>query len=77
MSAIDGRTVQYRDKPNWVGLVLGDSYGPGFVRVRWDEPTQQIGIHRVVDLQILDEPPSQEELARKYYGVEDRETPEA
>ena len=64
MSVIDGRKVKFRGKDDWVGLVIGDSYTPGTVRVAWNAPTTRTGIHRTADLEVLDEPPTQEELAR-------------
>lgn len=59
-----GRKVSYRDKPDWVGIVQGDSYTPGNVRVQWSEPTIHTGVHRQVDLVRLDDPPTQEDLAK-------------
>lgn len=54
MSAIDGRKVNFRDKPDWIGLVQGDSYTPGTVRVQWTEPHVHTGVHAVSDLVVLD-----------------------
>ena len=68
MSSIDGRTVNYLDRPDWVGLVIGDSHQPGFVRVHWSQPIRQISIHEIKNLQVIDAPPSQEELAKIYHG---------
>lgn len=71
MSAIDGRTVNYRGKENWVGLVQGDSYIPGTVRVQWNEPRIHTGIHRVEDLVAIDT--AEENLVKG--GWEMKETP--
>lgn len=50
MSALDGRSVVFRDDPAWRGMVLGDSSIPGYVRVQWGRPSRFIGIHRITDL---------------------------
>ena len=68
MSAIDGRRVRYRGKDDWTGIVQGDSYTPGTVRVAWAEPTSRTGVHRVVDLEVIDTPPTQEDLAALFNG---------
>jgi hypothetical protein len=68
MSVIDGRKVKFRGKDDWIGLVQGDSYSPGTVRVAWSAPTTRTGIHRVADLEVIDEPPSQEQLAAMFHG---------
>lgn len=65
MKDINGRKVSYRGKPDWIGLVQGPS-SPGNVRVHWSAPTNHTGIHRIVDLIVLDEPPTQEELAKLF-----------
>lgn len=75
MSHIDGRKVQYQDKPDWTGIVIGDSHTEGYVRVNWDEPHRQISIHHVDRLKVLDAPASQEELFRKYHGLDDNGKP--
>jgi hypothetical protein len=64
MSYIDGRTVNYRGKTTWVGLVQGDANTLGHVRVLWSRPKVQTGVHKVSDLVVIDSPPSQEELAK-------------
>jgi len=64
VSLIDGRRVQFRGKPDWFGIVQGDSYTPGTVRVSWIAPATRTGIHRIADLEVTDEPPTQEELAK-------------
>ena len=68
MSKIDGRLVNFRGKPEWVGIVMGDNISPGTVRVDWSEPIRQTGIHHVKDLVVLDAPPTQEDLAMMYAG---------
>lgn len=68
MSSIDGRKVNFRDKPEWVGLVMGDSFTPGTVRVDWSEPIRRTGIHHVKDLVVLDAPPTQDDLKMMYAG---------
>jgi signal transduction histidine kinase len=74
MSDIDGRQVNYRDlkdkddNPVWEGLVMGDSGTPGWVRVHWAKPKNQISPHKVTDLVVIDSPPSQEELRKMYHG---------
>ncbi len=75
MSKIDGRKVRYGNKEDWLGQVIGDSHTEGFVRVAWETPRRQIGIHRIGHLTILDEPATQEELARAYYGLDDEGKP--
>jgi hypothetical protein len=70
VSAIDGRKVKFRGKDDWVGLVQGDSYTPGTVRVAWSEPVSRTGVHRVIDLEAIDEAPTQEDLANMFYGVD-------
>ncbi len=67
MSAIDGRKVHYRELDDWVGIVQGDSYTPGTVRVAWTEPAVKTGVHRVVDLVVDDEPPTQEQLSEMFH----------
>lgn len=62
MSAIDGRKVHYRTNDKLIGLVMGDSYLPGHVRVHWKEPREYIEVHRVTDLVVLDRAKTQEEL---------------
>ena len=64
MSEIDGRKVSDRGKSDWVGIVQGDASLPGHVRVDWREPRSSTGIHRPMHLVVLDEPPTQEELAK-------------
>lgn len=56
MSAIDGRKVSYRGLPDWEGLVQGDSYTPGNVRVAWTKPRVHTGAHTIADLVVLDTP---------------------
>lgn len=56
MSTIDGRKVSYRGMPDWVGLVQGDSYTPGTVRVAWSSPRSHTGRHAITDLVVLDTP---------------------
>jgi hypothetical protein len=63
VSAIDGRQVEYRNRSDYKGHVIGDSHTLGNVRVAWTEPYRQIGIHRIEDLVVVDEPPTQEQLA--------------
>ena len=63
MSLIDGRTVNYRGKTTWVGLVQGDASRADHVRVLWSSPRQQTGVHKVSDLVVIDKAPTQEELA--------------
>lgn len=63
MSLIDGRTVNYRGRSTWRGLVQGDASTTGMVRVMWETPRRQTGIHKVTDLEVLDKAPTQEELA--------------
>jgi hypothetical protein len=66
VSHIDGRKVNYRGKTTWIGLVQGDAPNPGHVRVLWDRPKIQTGIHKVTDLVVIDAPPSQEELSEMF-----------
>lgn len=56
MSTIDGRKVSYRGMPDWIGLVQGDSYTPGTVRVAWTSPRVHTGRHAISDLVVLDTP---------------------
>jgi len=56
MSIIDGRKVSYRGMPDWIGLVQGDSYTPGTVRVAWTSPRAHTGRHNISDLVVLDTP---------------------
>jgi hypothetical protein len=56
MSLIDGRKVSYRDHPDWIGIVQGDSYTPGNVRVQWRTPRVHTGAHAITDLVVLDKP---------------------
>lgn len=56
MSAIDGRKVSYRGLPDWEGIVQGDSYTPGNVRVLWAKPRPHTGAHAMNDLVVLDKP---------------------
>lgn len=58
MSVIDGRKVSYRGMPDWVGIVQGDSYTPGNVRVAWTTPRVHTGRHAISDLVVLDTPES-------------------
>lgn len=64
MSQIDGRKVSYRGKSTWVGHVQGSASAPDHVRVMWETPRRQTGIHRITDLKVLDSAPTQEELAK-------------
>jgi hypothetical protein len=64
VSYIDGRKVNYRGKKTWIGLVQGDDVKSGHVRVLWSTPKVQTGIHKIIDLVVLDAPPTQEELAK-------------
>lgn len=66
MSSIDGRKVHYRTDEKKIGLVMGDSYLPGYVRVHWKEPREHIEAHRVDDLVVLDRAKTQEELAAEW-----------
>ena len=68
MSDIDGRQVNYRTGTDWTGLVIGDSGTPGWVRVHWSSPKNQISPHKITDLVVIDSPPSQEELRKMYHG---------
>jgi hypothetical protein len=68
MSDIDGRRVNYRTSADWEGLVIGDSGIPGWVRVHWAKPKNQISPHKATDLVVIDSPPSQEELRKMYHG---------
>jgi hypothetical protein len=53
MSELDGRHVNYRGKPSWVGIVMGDAHTPGHVRVDWREPIIQTGLHKSTDLVVV------------------------
>jgi hypothetical protein len=75
VSSIDGRKVQWGDHKDWQGLVIGDSHIDGFVRVHWETPKPQISTHRIEHLTVLDAPPTQEELAHQYYGLDQQGNP--
>jgi len=68
VSHIDGRKVNFRGKTSWVGMVIGDSSSPGHVRVLWESSRKQTGIHKASDLVVIDEPPTQEDLAAMFRG---------
>ena len=50
MSALDGHKVSFRYRSDMIGIVQGDSFIPGTVRVQWLEPDPHTGVHQVRDL---------------------------
>lgn len=68
MSDIIGRAVTYRTNDKYTGQVIGTSGTPGWVRVHWATPRNEIGIHKATDLIVTDSPPTQEELRKMYHG---------
>lgn len=63
MSALDGRRVNFRYRPDMTGIVQADSYMPGTVRVQWLEPRAHTGIHQVSDLVLAPEKETDEQEA--------------
>lgn len=66
MNEIDGRKVSYRGKSTWVGHVQGAASTPNHVRVMWETPRVQTGIHKITDLVVLDREPTQQELVDEF-----------
>lgn len=55
MSELDGKTVTFRDNKEFVGVVQGDSYIPGTVRVEWSEPTHFTSPADLTHLVVVDD----------------------
>ena len=53
---LSGKRVKFsRHNDDWVGVVEGDSYLPGFLRVAWESPHKVIGHNRPEDLVPVEE----------------------